>query len=152
MQSQKQKKLNNCEFYEKACGSATGFFDRIEKELKSAGMKFNDGDYASRFISGVKAKTTQDDVDAGVISVSTALEKYKNSKQIDLEARLHKALRESDIFEDDEEIEDDIIEQTLIGHGEFGLADDKAEDAIEEVINAYNSIACGFRIGISVFS
>lgn len=106
-----------------------------EKELKSAGMKFNDGDYASRFISGVKAKTTQDDVDAGIISVSTALEKYKNSKQIDLEARLHKALRESDIFEDDEEIEDDIIEQTLIGHGEFGLADDKAEDAIEEARN-----------------
>ena len=106
-----------------------------EKELKSAGMKFNDGDYASRFISGVKAKTTQDDVDAGVISVSTALEKYKNSKQIDLEARLHKALRESDIFEDDEEIEDDIIEQTLMGHSEFGLAEDKAQDAIEEARN-----------------
>lgn len=106
-----------------------------EKELKSAGMKFNDGDYASRFISGVKAKATQDEVDAGIISVSTALEKYKNSKQVDLEARLHKALRESDIFEDSDDIEDDIIEQTLTGHSEFGLADDKAQDAIEEAKN-----------------
>lgn len=107
-----------------------------EKELKSAGMKFNDGDYASRFISGVKAKTTQDEVDAGIISVSTALEKYKNSKQVDLEARLHKALRESDIFDNiDEDIENDIIEQTLTGHSEFGLADDRAQDAIEEAKN-----------------
>ena len=69
------------------------------------------------------------------------------------------------VFNLDEKVECDLAKQLSLNNEfieNFGCSDcecdshlfyfKKEKDAIEEVINAYNSIACEFRIGISVFS
>ena len=69
------------------------------------------------------------------------------------------------VFNLDKKVECDLAKQLSLKNEcveNFGCSDcecnshlfyfKKEKNAIEEVINAYNSIACEFRIGISVFS
>lgn len=69
------------------------------------------------------------------------------------------------IYNLDKKVECDLAKQLSLKNKyvkDFGCSDCQCEshlfyfkkenDAIEEVINAYNSIACEFRIGISAFS
>lgn len=69
------------------------------------------------------------------------------------------------VFNLDEKVECDLAKELSLNNKyieNFGCSDceceshlfyfKKEKDAIEEVVNAYNSIACEFRIGISVFS
>lgn len=51
-----------------------------EKELKDAGMEMEDNEYAMQFVAGAKAKTEIEDVEAGNISNSKALEKVSESE------------------------------------------------------------------------
>lgn len=84
--------------------------DNRESELIKSGIKINKGDYSTRFTNSVKANSIAKDANAGNISVSTALEKYKQSKNVDIDMRIKKTLKES--FEDDDLLDDD-----------FGVAD-----------------------------
>lgn len=84
--------------------------DSRESELIKSGIKINKGDYSTRFTNSVKANSIAKDANAGNISVSTALEKYKQSKNVDIDMRIKKTLKES--FEDDDLLDDD-----------FGVAD-----------------------------
>lgn len=84
--------------------------DSRESELIKSGIKINKGDYSTRFTNSVKANSIAKDANAGNISVSTALEKYKQSKKVDIDMRIKKTLKES--FEDDDLLDDD-----------FGVAD-----------------------------
>lgn len=84
--------------------------DSRESELIKSGIKINKGDYSTRFTNSVKANSIAKDANAGNISVSTALEKYKQSKKVDIDMRIKKILKES--FEDDDLLDDD-----------FGVAD-----------------------------
>ncbi len=79
--------------------------DKREGELIKSGIKINKGDYSTRFANSVKANSLAKDANAGNISVSTALEKYKQSKDADIEMRINKTLKES--FEDDDLLDSD---------------------------------------------
>lgn len=74
--------------------------DNRENELIKSGVKINKGDYSTRFTNSVKANSLAKDANAGNISVSTALEKYKQSKDVNIDMRIKKTLKES--FEDDD--------------------------------------------------
>lgn len=84
--------------------------DNRENELIKSGIKINKGDYSTKFTNSVKANSIAKDANAGNISISTALEKYKQSKNVDIDMRIKKTLKES--FEDDDLLDDD-----------FGVAD-----------------------------
>lgn len=81
--------------------------DNRENELIKSGIKIKKGDYSTRFTNSVKANSLAKDANAGNISISTALEKYKQSKDNDIEFRIKKTLKEelkddySDIYDDD---------------------------------------------------
>ena len=81
--------------------------DNRENELIKSGIKIKKGDYSTRFTNSVKANSLAKDANAGNISISTALEKYKQSKDNDIELRIKKTLKEelkedySDIYDDD---------------------------------------------------
>lgn len=83
--------------------------DNRENELVKSGVKIKKGDYSTRFSNTVKANSLAKDAKNGNISVSTALEKYKQSKDIDIDMRIKNTLKES--FEDDDLLDD------------FGIAD-----------------------------
>jgi len=85
-------------------GALSKVGDNRESELIKSGIKMNKGDYSTRFSNSVKANSLAKDVNAGNISVSTALEKYKQSKDVDIEMRVKNTLKES--FEEDE-LDDD---------------------------------------------
>ena len=53
--------------------------DNRENELIKSGIKIKKGDYSTRFTNSVKANSLAKDANAGNISISTALEKYKQS-------------------------------------------------------------------------
>jgi hypothetical protein len=84
--------------------------DNRENELIKSGIKISKGDYSTKFTNSVKANSLAKDANAGNISISTALEKYKQSKDVDIDMRIKNTLKES--FEDDDLLDDD-----------FGVAD-----------------------------
>jgi hypothetical protein len=79
--------------------------DNRENELIKSGIKISKGDYSTKFTNSVKANSIAKDANAGNISISTALEKYKQSKNVDIDMRIKKTLKES--FEDDDLLDDD---------------------------------------------
>jgi hypothetical protein len=79
--------------------------DNRENELIKSGIKINKGDYSTKFTNSVKANSIAKDANAGNISISTALEKYKQSKNVDIDMRIKNTLKES--FEDDDLLDDD---------------------------------------------
>lgn len=98
--------------------------DSRENELIKSGIKINKGDYSTRFTNSVKANSIAKDANAGNISVSTALEKYKQSKDVDIDMRIKKTLKES--FEDDF-LDDD-----------FGVADYEDDFSNDEEVNTFD--------------
>lgn len=98
--------------------------DSRENELIKSGIKINKGDYSTRFTNSVKANSIAKDANAGNISVSTALEKYKQSKDVDIDMRIKKTLKES--FEDDF-LDDD-----------FGVADYDDDFSNDEEVNTFD--------------
>ena len=71
-----------------------------EDELIKSGIKMDKGAYSQGFISKVRAQKVADDANAGNISTSTALEKYKQSKDIDgfTKENIYKSLNFLDII------------------------------------------------------
>lgn len=82
-----------------------------EDELIRSGVKMDKGAYSQGFISKVKAQKVADDANAGNISTSTALEKYKQSKDIDIKQRINQTLKENLLDPlDDEDVPDPIYD------------------------------------------
>lgn len=115
-----------------------------EKELVTQGIKIKDGEYKNGFVSKIKATKVANDVEAGNISDSEALEKYKQSKDVDIEMRIKKTLKETlgeDDFDadwastdfDDEDFSEDFDDEFTDEDYEFDL--DSAADAFEEIYN-----------------
>lgn len=113
--------------------------DTREKELISNGIKINDGDYKNSFVSKIKASKVAADAEAGNISDSAALEKYKQSKDIDIEMRIKRTLKENlndDDFDFDffDETDDDYDFTDDISDDEFDLMD--AAEAFKEIYDS----------------
>lgn len=113
--------------------------DTREKELISNGIKINDGDYKNSFVSKIKASKVAADAEAGNISDSAALEKYKQSKDIDIEMRIKRTLKENlndDDFDFDffDETDDDYDFTDDVSDDEFDLMD--AAEAFKEIYDS----------------
>lgn len=118
--------------------------DNRESELIKSGIKINKGDYSTKFANSVKANSIAKDANAGNISVSTALEKYKQSKEVDIDMRIKKTLKESfeDFLDDDfgvADYEDDFSEDESNTFDEFDDEDfndydDIYDEDIDDVI------------------
>lgn len=100
--------------------------DSRENELIKSGIKINKGDYSTRFTNSVKANSLAKDANAGNISISTALEKYKQSKDVDIDMRIKNTLKES--FEDDDLLDDDFG----VANYEDDFSDDEETDTFDE--------------------
>ncbi len=95
-----------------------------EDELIHSGIKMDKGAYSQGFISKVKASKVADDANAGNISTSAALEKYKQSKDIDIEQRINQTLKES-LLDNVEPLKEKVCED---GHCEGPLCVDEYMD------------------------
>lgn len=111
--------------------------DGREKELKSKGLDVSDGDYSNRFMTAVKAQNDANEINAGNLTVSAALEKYKNSKEIDIKNRLKRVLQENYELEDDFTLTDVGFEDFLHDEDSFGMTEDALEDAKTFIDTAY---------------
>ena len=80
-----------------------------EDELIHSGIKMDKGAYSQGFISKVKASKVADDANAGNISTSAALEKYKQSKDIDIEQRINQTLKEN-LLDNVEPLKEEVCE------------------------------------------
>lgn len=106
--------------------------DSRENELIKSGIKINKGDYSTRFTNSVKANSLAKDANAGNISISTALEKYKQSKDVDIDMRIKNTLKES--FEDDDLLDDDFG----VADYEDNFSDDEEIDTFDEFDDDFN--------------
>lgn len=111
--------------------------DNRESELIKSGIKMDKGAYSTKFANSVKANSLAKDVNAGNISVSTALEKYKQSKDVDIEMRIKNTLKES--------IDDDLLDD------DFGAYSEDEFDInldLEDTFDEYDNDAINDSFGI----
>lgn len=95
-----------------------------EDELIHSGIKMDKGAYSQGFISKVKASKVADDANAGNISTSAALEKYKQSKDVDIEKRINQTLKEN-LLDNVEPLKEKVCED---GHCEGDHCTDEFTD------------------------
>lgn len=121
--------------------------DDREKELVSSGIKLNPGEYKDAFVSKVKSEKIAKDANAGNISVTKALEKYKQSKDADIKMRVEKSLKESfndnsielDDILDDDLFENDYDENVYDATEDSDFDDDYFENMASEFEEIYDS-------------